>query len=121
MPISYRQRVKAGSYMDWVLPAMLSYPEKYTIDTVDVAEIVTAQVKEKADRKISHGQLLEQIEAADDSQVSRYDELFSYQYPYQREIGRKIFRPGKISSRPPPQTPGQAPEGRDCAGNISGI
>ena len=89
MPISYRQRVKAGSYMDWVLPAMLSYPEKYTIDTVDVAEIVTAQVEEKADRKISHGQLLEQIEAADDSQVSRYDELFSYQYPYQREIGRK--------------------------------
>lgn len=33
-PVSYRQRVRAASYLDWILPAMLSYPQKYTLDVV---------------------------------------------------------------------------------------
>ena len=37
-PISFGQREGAGCYLDWIIPAMLSYPDKYTVSTVDATE-----------------------------------------------------------------------------------
>lgn len=88
-PISYRQRVGAGCYLDWILPAMLSYPEKYTIETCDFAEIVLKTAEETVEGQMAYGQLQQRIEAAEDTQVQQYEERFSYQYPYQGQLQQK--------------------------------
>lgn len=88
-PVSYRQRAGAVCYLDWILPAMLSYPEKYTIQTVDPKQMVWRTAAESAGKQIAHKELLAAVEHADDVLVQQYDALFSYQYPYQSEAGRK--------------------------------
>jgi len=88
-PVSYRQRAGAVCYLDWILPAMLSYPEKYTIQTVDPKQMVWRTAAESAGKQIAHKELLAEVEHADDALVQQYDALFSYQYPYQSEAGRK--------------------------------
>ena len=88
-PVSYRQRVGAAFYLDWILPAMLSYPEKYTLDVADPAKIIWEEVKEAADRRESYEELLLHIDRAEYDRVDAYEKLFSYAYPYPDVAGYK--------------------------------
>ena len=88
-PISYRQRVKAACYLDWILPAMLSYPEKYVIETVDPKGLVWGLTEKQAENRLDYGELMQRVEQADEKLVQQYEEMFSYQYPYQGEMQRK--------------------------------
>lgn len=88
-PISYRERVEASCYLDWILPAMLSYPNRYEVDVVDPKSIVAEQVAAVAESQMDYNALLGRIEDADETQVKKYEMLFSYRYPYQTVEGRK--------------------------------
>ena len=88
-PISYRQRVGASCYLDWILPAMLSYPEKYTIETVDPGGLAGEITKKLVKERLEYGELMALVEQADEEKVGQYRELFSYQYPYREELQRK--------------------------------
>lgn len=88
-PISYRQRVGASCYLDWILPAMLSYPGKYTIETVDPKGLVCGMTEQLVKERLDYGELMRRVEQADGKQVSRYEELFSFRYPYREELQRK--------------------------------
>lgn len=88
-PISYRQRVTASCYLDWIIPAMLSYPDKYRIDAVNPKELVWTVAESVAEKRLEYDKLLAYVEAAKDSLVQNYDRLFSYQYPYQSKAGQK--------------------------------
>ena len=88
-PISYRARVSAASYLDWVLPAVLSYPEKYTVNAFDPAQLVWEEVTDSVEKTKELAELLAQIDAADDALVEEYAKQFSYEYPYRSEAGRK--------------------------------
>lgn len=88
-PISYRQRAQAASHLDFVLPAMLSYPEKYDIEAVDPGVLVWEAVEQETKQQMDYEELLAQIQAADDALVQEYRKLFAYQYPYRSEAGRK--------------------------------
>lgn len=88
-PISYRERVSAASYLDWIMPAMLSYPDKYHIETVNPAEMVWETIAGEGQKRIDYNALIAAVDGADESLVQQYDQLFSYQYPYQNEIWRK--------------------------------
>lgn len=88
-PIGYRERVGAVSYLDWVLPAMLSYPDKYTITWTDPKEIVWETVKEAAEKQMDYQELMAHIQNANLRDVQKYAELFSYEYPYKSQAGRK--------------------------------
>ena len=43
--ISYQQREGATTYLDWIVPAMMSYPNRYQIKPVDFGEVVVTAVK----------------------------------------------------------------------------
>ena len=88
-PVSYRQRVRAGSYLDWILPAMLSYPQKYTLDVVPPEKIVWEEVEQAADSRENYEELLQHIDHAKPELLQQYDQWFSYRYPYQSEAGKK--------------------------------
>lgn len=89
-PVSYRQRVRAGSYLDWILPAMLSYPQKYTLDVVPPEKIVWEEVEQAADSRENYEELLQHIDHAKPELLQQYDQWFSYRYPYQSEAGKKV-------------------------------
>lgn len=88
-PIGYRKRAGAACYLDWVIGAMLSYPEKYTVQTIDPKVLMWESIGEAAKKQLSYEELLDMISTADEGMVQRYDALFSYQYPYQSQSGRK--------------------------------
>lgn len=88
-PVSYRQRVRAASYLDWILPAMLSYPQKYTLDVVPPEKIVWEEVEQAADSRENYEELLQHIDHAKPELLQQYDQWFSYRYPYQSEAGKK--------------------------------
>ncbi len=51
-PISFSQRFRAGSYLDWILPAMQSYPGKYDAQVYSGADLIKEEetLAKKADR-----------------------------------------------------------------------
>ena len=88
-PISYRQRAGATCYLDWILPAMLSYPERYSIGVVEPKNIVMEQAAAAAEARVDYEELLQRINQADDAQKNQYEALFAYEYPYRSEAGKK--------------------------------
>ena len=43
--LSFSQRVKAKNYLDWIAPAVMSYPDKYELQFITPAELVLAEVE----------------------------------------------------------------------------
>jgi ATP-dependent helicase/nuclease subunit A len=88
-PISYRERVGASGYIDWIIPAMLSYPDKYTISVTDPKTLVWESIKESDKNLNKKAELISLVENADRELVDKYGELFSYEYPYKSEADKK--------------------------------
>ena len=89
MPLSFSQRAKAKTYLGWIAPAVMSYPEKYAFTFVNAEELVVATAKELAAKKIAKDALVEQIRHADESLVEQYKSHFAYEYPYKQDETRK--------------------------------
>ncbi|MBQ8518967.1 MAG: helicase-exonuclease AddAB subunit AddA [Agathobacter sp.] len=89
VPLSFSQRTKAKKYMDWIAPAVLSYPDKYAFTFVNATDLVLATAKGMAEKTIAKEVLLEKIQRADDMLVEEYKECFAYQYPYEQEKEKK--------------------------------
>lgn len=89
VPLSFSQRVKACKYLDWVAPAVLSYPERYGFSFVNANDLVLATAKEMAEKTIAKEVLLELISRADEALVESYQKRFVYEYPYKQEMDRK--------------------------------
>ena len=87
--VSYRQRAAASCCLDWMLQAMLSYPDKYSLKTVNPGELVFSAVEKEAEKTAGYRELISAVEQAGEEMVKQYDELFSYQYPYQSRPGLK--------------------------------
>ena len=89
-PLSYLAREEAAGYLDWVLPAVLSYGEKYQIQIIDPAELVLKKIKTQMDREEERENRLQSIRNAGQSalreQIAR---RFETKYPHQSEIGQK--------------------------------
>lgn len=88
-PISFGQREGAGCYLDWVIPAMLSYPDKYTVSTVDATEFAARTVMDMAANDISKAQLIGHISAADETKAKELAEEFDFEYAYASDITKK--------------------------------
>lgn len=89
-PVSYRQRAGAASWLDWVIPAMLSYPDKYRVEAVDPERLVWSAVESEVEKQLDKEKLMEQIARAGEDLVEEYGRLFSYVYPYRSEAGKKV-------------------------------
>lgn len=88
-PISFGQREGAGCYLDWIIPAMLSYPDKYTISTVDATEFAARTAMDMAANDISRAQLIGHISAADETKAKELAEEFDFEYAYASDITKK--------------------------------
>ena len=86
---SFGQREGAGCYLDWIIPAMLSYPDKYTISTVDATEFAARTAMDMAANDISRAQLIGHISAADETKAKELAEEFDFEYAYASDITKK--------------------------------
>lgn len=88
-PINFGQREGAGCYLDWIIPAMLSYPDKYTVSTVDATEFAARTAMDMAANDISKAQLIGHISAADETKAKELAEEFDFEYAYASDITKK--------------------------------
>lgn len=88
-PLSYMSREGAAGYLDWILPALAFYGEKYNVRVVSVAELVTEEVKEQMAQELDKEVCLKEIGQADENLVKTFEERFSFQYPHQPDVQRK--------------------------------
>lgn len=89
-PITYMQRAKAACYLDWVIPALLSYPDKYDVCFVDSGELIWESAKDLAKEHLDYHNLIAKIEAVSDEQLEELVSAFSYEYPHKSEADLKI-------------------------------
>ena len=88
-PLSYLTREGASGYLDWILPAVLSYGDKYPVRIVEAAELVLDEVENQLEQNENLTERIEEIEAADPQLVGQLKQRFSQRYPYQTDILRK--------------------------------
>ena len=87
--IPYLTRESAAGYLDWILPAVLSYGDKYPIRIVEAAELVLDEVENQLEQNENLTERIEEIKAADTQLVGQLKQRFSQRYPYQTDILRK--------------------------------
>ena len=88
-PLSYLTREGASGYLDWILPAVLSYGDKYPVRIVEAAELVLDEVENQLEQNENLTERIVEIEAADTQLVGQLKQRFSQRYPYQTDILRK--------------------------------
>lgn len=88
-PLDFHQRVTAKGYIDWIAPAVLSYPEKYSFIFKRAEDFVTATAKHMAEQTLEKDALLQEIVKADETLVEDFKEKFSYKYPYTNDFEKK--------------------------------
>ena len=88
-PLPYLTREGASGYLDWILPAVLSYGDKYPVRIVEAAELVLDEVENQLEQNEDLTERIEEIEAADTQLVGQLKQRFSQRYPYQTDILRK--------------------------------
>ena len=88
-PLPYLTREGASGYLDWILPAVLSYGDKYPVRIVEAAELVLNEVENQLEQNEDLTERIEEIEAADTQLVGQLKQRFSQRYPYQVDVLRK--------------------------------
>ena len=88
-PISFGQRESAGCYLDWIIPAMLSYPDKYTVSTVDATEFATRRAVDMASNDISKAALADRISKVSREITQKMAADFDFEYAYASDISKK--------------------------------
>ena len=88
-PLSYLTREGASGYLDWILPAVLSYGDKYPVRIVEAAELVLDEVENQLEQNENLTERIGEIKAADPQLVGQLKQRFSQRYPYQTDILRK--------------------------------
>lgn len=87
--LSFTQRVNAKSYIDWIAPAVLSYPDKYAFTFKTSKDMIVAEAGHRAKQDLEKEIMLEQIQKADDKLVEEFKSRFDYKYPFEQEKNRK--------------------------------
>ena len=87
--LSFVQRASAKSYMEWIIPAALSYPGKYDINFVSPMELVVEEAQAAASLRLEQEEVLAKIRNAANQLVEEIESSFQYEYPYQGEAGQK--------------------------------
>lgn len=88
-PLSYLTREGASGYFDWVLPAVLSYGEKYRITPVDTAELVLEELNARLQRRREEAECLREIAEIDRGKVEELSAGFLEEYPNRADMARK--------------------------------
>ena len=66
MPVSFGQRNEAKSYLELLVPALLSYPDKYNLEFVEAEDFARKEAQELAVLDLNQWELLEKINSSSD-------------------------------------------------------
>lgn len=80
--LPYSCREGAVTYLDWLLPALLSYGEKYSISLIPAETLVTEEVERQMLIMEGKEERLQEIAQADETLVAEIADCFSKTYPY---------------------------------------
>ncbi len=87
--LSYRSREGAAAYLDWILPAILSYEEKYQISCVSAEELVIEEIQEQISEALEKEERLNEIENAKEEIIKEIEARFLEKYRYPIDLLRK--------------------------------
>lgn len=82
-PLYYADRESAAGYLDWLIPAVLSYGERYDLRIVSVAELVADEAEESVCRILNREERMQAIAHADKALVEELEQRFVFRYPYE--------------------------------------
>ena len=88
--ISYQQREGATTYLDWIVPAMMSYPNRYQIKPVDFGEVVVTAVKKQIEHQKSVEEVNRRIRQVTEDERQKLEEAFLFQYETIGKPGQKL-------------------------------
>ncbi|MBR2403000.1 MAG: PD-(D/E)XK nuclease family protein, partial [Lachnospiraceae bacterium] len=87
--LPYLSRESAVSYLDWLLPAMLSYGDKYPITCVAAEELVTEEVEKQVVAAQQKAERMAEIQKAPDVLIEVLENRFAEVYPYEIDDAKK--------------------------------
>lgn len=79
----YVDRESASGYLDWLIPAVLSYGERYDLRIVSVAELVADEAKESVGKILDMEERMQEIAHADKKLMEKLAQRFAFRYPYE--------------------------------------
>ena len=88
-PISFGQRAQAQTYLDWILPAVLSYPDKYDITLKSGMDMAVREAEELASFEIDRDTLMKNILQVESDSVEKISKHFAFEYKYKSDAARK--------------------------------
>ena len=80
--ISFLDRAKANTYLDWVLPALIAYGDRYRIQIITSADMVEEEVKKRIMAESNLNQRIEQAKYAREDIYQEVCEKLSYEYSF---------------------------------------
>ena len=86
--LSYLTREKASGYLDWIMPAILSYPKKYPVRIYEGQQEQGEELIQAVQTGLEKEELLHRIKKQEGLSQELADRL-TYVYPYREEIALK--------------------------------
>ncbi|MBR5127855.1 MAG: helicase-exonuclease AddAB subunit AddA [Roseburia sp.] len=87
--LPYQKREGAATYLDWIIPALLSYRDKYQITCIGVENLVEEEVEKQVSSTLEKAARKDAIEHASDALIAELEERFGADYPYLVTEARK--------------------------------
>ena len=88
-PLYYADREGASGYLDWLIPAVCSYGERYDVHVTPVTELLAGEVQRDVEMLLTHAELMEEIKNADQERSKQLEERFSFRYPHEEALTQK--------------------------------
>ncbi len=88
-PISFGQRSQAQTYLDWILPAVLSYHHKYDVTLKSGMDMAVREARELASFEIDKDTLIKNISEVEPASVEEISRCFDFEYPYKSDAAKK--------------------------------
>ena len=80
----------ADCYLDWVVPALLTYGEKYPIQVKGIADMVVGEIAEQMRENEIQEDESDWQKSVPEDVFHMVEERLSYQYPYQQSVDLKM-------------------------------
>ncbi|WP_029067487.1 helicase-exonuclease AddAB subunit AddA [Lachnobacterium bovis] len=94
MFLDYNTRYKAKNYLNWIVPAVLSYnglsDHNYNIDIITQEDLVTETIEEIAENKMDEMTLKNTINDFEPDDMACVADKIEYEYPFKEDIDKKI-------------------------------
>ena len=87
--LSYLGRESAAGYLDWILPAVFSYKDKYQIRLMRAAELVQEELETQIKDDWNRSACMKKAARADVEKVRQFSERFHRRYAYECDVQRK--------------------------------